>query len=77
VIQARDRNSDDHRLIRGAGIVFQYELGREAKLRQARDWFTKNYFVNNIDDAMRIAPMGTTRFQVASQLCLRHFFLPI
>ena len=32
---------------------------REAKLRQARDWFGKNYIVNNIDDAMRIAPMGS------------------
>ena len=36
-----------------------YDLRREAKLRQARDWFTKNYFVNNIDDVMRIAPMGS------------------
>ena len=38
-----------------------YDLRREAKLRQARDWFTKNYIVNNIDDAMRIAPMGSER----------------
>ena len=36
-----------------------YDLRREAKLRQARDWFGKNYIVNNIDDAMRIAPMGS------------------
>src|SRR5215831_9443953 len=36
-----------------------YDQRREAKLRQARDWFAKNYIVNNIDDAMRIAPMGT------------------
>jgi hypothetical protein len=36
-----------------------YNLRREAKLRQARDWFAKNYIVNNIDDAMRIAPMGS------------------
>jgi hypothetical protein len=35
-----------------------YEQRREPKLRQARDWFAKNYIVNNIDDAMRIAPMG-------------------
>jgi hypothetical protein len=34
-------------------------MRREAKLRQARDWFTKNYFVNNIDDVMRIAPTGS------------------
>ena len=36
-----------------------YDQRREAKLRQARDWFGKNYIVNNIDDAMRIAPMGS------------------
>jgi hypothetical protein len=36
-----------------------YDQRREAKLRQARDWFAKNYTVNNIDDAMRIAPMGS------------------
>jgi hypothetical protein len=36
-----------------------YDLRREPKLRQARDWFAKNYMVNNIDDAMRIAPMGS------------------
>src|SRR6516162_6235326 len=36
-----------------------YDQRREARLRQARDWFGKNYIVNNIDDAMRIAPMGT------------------
>lgn len=34
-----------------------YDQRREAKLRQARDWFSKNYLVNNIDEAMRIAPM--------------------
>jgi len=36
-----------------------YDQRREAKLRQARDWFAKNYIVNNFDDAMRIAPMGS------------------
>src|SRR6516162_7388576 len=36
-----------------------YDQRREARLRQARDWFGKNYIVNNIDDAMRIAPMGS------------------
>ena len=38
-----------------------YDQRREAKLRQARDWFGKNYIVNNIDDAMRIAPMEASR----------------
>jgi hypothetical protein len=36
-----------------------YDLRREARLRQARDWFQQNYFAKTFDDAMRIAPMGT------------------
>ncbi len=36
-----------------------YDQRRETKLRQARDWFAKNYVVNNFDEAMRIAPMGS------------------
>jgi hypothetical protein len=36
-----------------------YDLRREARLREARDWFFKNYFVDSIDDAMRIAAPGT------------------
>ena len=36
-----------------------YEMRREPRLRQARDWFFKNYFADNLDDAMRIAPPGT------------------
>ncbi len=36
-----------------------FEMRREARLRQARDWFFKNYFADNLDEAMRIAPPGT------------------
>jgi len=36
-----------------------YDLRREAKLRLARDWFFKNYIVENLEDAMRIAAPGT------------------
>ncbi len=36
-----------------------YEMRREARLRQGRDWFFKNYIVNDLDDAMRIAAPGT------------------
>jgi len=36
-----------------------YDMRREARLRQARDWFAKNYFVDNFDDAMRIAAPGS------------------
>ena len=35
-----------------------YDLRREARLRQARDWFFKNYVVENFDDARRIAAPG-------------------
>jgi len=36
-----------------------YEMRREARLRQARDWFFKNYVVDTFEDSMRIAPPGT------------------
>jgi hypothetical protein len=36
-----------------------YDLRREQRLRQARDWFVKNYFADTLDEAMAIAPMGT------------------
>ncbi len=36
-----------------------YDQRRETKLRQARDWFFKNYFVNSMEDSMRIAAPGT------------------
>ena len=36
-----------------------YDLRREARLRQARDWFFKNYFADTVDDAQRIAGFGT------------------
>src|SRR3989441_11446521 len=36
-----------------------YDLRREARLRQGRDWFFKNYFVENLEDFMRLAAPGT------------------
>jgi hypothetical protein len=36
-----------------------YEMRREARLRQARDWFFQNYSANTLDEAMRIAAPGT------------------
>jgi hypothetical protein len=36
-----------------------YDLRRETKLRQARDWFQQNYFADTLEEAFRIAPMGT------------------
>lgn len=36
-----------------------YDMRREARLREARDWFFKNYFPDTLEDAMRIAAPGT------------------
>jgi hypothetical protein len=36
-----------------------YDLRREAKLRQARDWFNQNYFIDSAEDSMRVAPFGS------------------
>ncbi len=36
-----------------------FDLRREARLRQARDWFGKHYYAETLDEAMRIAPMGS------------------
>jgi hypothetical protein len=36
-----------------------YDQRRETKLRQARDWYFKNYHPTSLDDAMRIAAPGT------------------
>lgn len=35
-----------------------YEMRREARLRQARDWYFQNYFPESMEHAMQIAPMG-------------------
>jgi hypothetical protein len=36
-----------------------FEMRREARLRQARDWFFRNYFVESYEDYMRVAAPGT------------------
>lgn len=36
-----------------------YDLRREARLRQARDWFQQNYHPETVEEAMRIAAPGT------------------
>jgi hypothetical protein len=42
-----------------------FEMRREAKLRQARDWYFKNYHVENFDDSLRIAAPGTENGSLA------------
>jgi hypothetical protein len=36
-----------------------YDLRREARLRQARDWFQQSYRAETMEEAMRIAAPGT------------------
>jgi hypothetical protein len=36
-----------------------YDLRREERLRQARDWFQQNYHAETLEEAMKVAPMGT------------------
>jgi len=36
-----------------------YEERRDARLRQARDWFFANCFADTLDEALRVAPPGT------------------
>jgi len=36
-----------------------YDMRREPRLRQARDWFFSKYFANTFEEAMRIAAPGT------------------
>src|SRR2546428_6040468 len=45
-----------------------YEQRREARLREGRDWFFKNYHVATIDDVMRLAPPGTEGGQFAGMV---------
>jgi len=45
-----------------------YDLRREARLRQARDWFFRNYFVESLEDSNRIAAPGTENGALAMQV---------
>lgn len=36
-----------------------YDMRREARLRQGREWFFKNYFADNLEDGMRLAAPAT------------------
>jgi hypothetical protein len=45
-----------------------YDLRREARLRQARDWFFKNYHPQTLEDAMKIATPGTENGALAGMV---------
>jgi hypothetical protein len=36
-----------------------YELRREEKLRQARDWFAKNFHANTVEEFLKLCPLGS------------------
>ncbi len=36
-----------------------YDLRREPKLRQAREWFFENYFAGSLEEANRLTPLGS------------------
>src|SRR5271168_5062887 len=36
-----------------------YDLRRESRLREARDWFGANFHVKNIEDVNRLCPLGS------------------
>lgn len=36
-----------------------YDLRREPKLREARDWFATNFHAKNAEEVMRLCPFGT------------------
>jgi len=36
-----------------------YDLRREARLRQARDWFQQSYHADTMEEAMKVAAPGT------------------
>jgi len=40
-------------------MLHLYELRREAKLREARDWVSKNFHPKNFEESMKIAPPGS------------------
>ena len=46
-----------------------YDLRREPRMRQAREWFFKNYHPTSVEEGMRIAPMGSDAGAMVSQVC--------
>ncbi len=46
-----------------------YDLRREPRLREAREWFFKNYHVKTLDEAMRIAAPGTDGGTFTMMVC--------
>ncbi len=41
-----------------------YDMRREARMRQGRDWYFRNYFPQTFEESMRIAGFGTENGQL-------------
>ncbi len=60
VITTKEKTMENKPTFEQAQLQLQiYDMRRETRLREARDWFFKNYLVETVDDAMRIAAPGT------------------
>src|ERR1044072_1880294 len=40
-------------------ILRLYDIRREEKLREAREWFSKNFKASTMEEVQKIAPMGS------------------
>ena len=50
-------------------ILRLFELRREPTLREARAWFAANYAPADVEEAMKIAPMGSKENAYVRMLC--------
>ena len=49
-------------------ILRLYEMRREDKFRQAREWFTRNFHCTTLEDFNRVCPPGTQENAYARQV---------
>jgi hypothetical protein len=50
-------------------ILRLFELRRESTMREARTWFTANYAPADVEESMKIAPMGSKENAYVRMLC--------
>ena len=49
-------------------ILRLYEMRREEKLRQAREWFTRNFHCSTLEDFNKVCPAGSQENAYARQV---------
>lgn len=49
-------------------ILRLYEMRREEKLRQARDWFTRNFHCSSLEEFNKLCPPGSEQNAYARQV---------